>query len=82
MTIREFSEKYNIDRTFVYNATVHCTCIDNFYTNRQYAEQDLLAAVRKEIMKRVDKHRTAMEKAENMLRVLNNHEKLYKGKAG
>ena len=57
MTLKEFSDKYNVPYHIVYNASYKVHTVSNLQKDRDYDEADLFDATREQIRKRIEKHR-------------------------
>ena len=68
MTIKEFSEKYGIDRGVVYNATWLIPNRPYTYSkNRDYDEQELYKAVRTTMKNRISRLQDGIDRAQRVL---------------
>lgn len=70
MTVKEFSEKYGVDYSTVYNATwlIHSTTMSLRY--KQYDEAELMKATKTVVNNRISRHKKELEKAEEIMNKL------------
>lgn len=70
MTVKEFSQKYGVDYSTVYNATWLIKSQTDSLRYRQYDETELLNAVHKTLSDRIHRHENELSKAKAQLKRL------------
>ena len=74
MTIKEFSEKYGIKYSIVYNASYYVRLSSTMdYRNRQFDEKELMEAVRTLVLNRYSIYRDKAEKYGKLMLDLNGY---------
>ena len=71
MTVKDFSDRYGIEYITVYNAAWRAKPLTQSLRYRQYREEDLKSAIRKEMEARIERHRQGIRKAEEIMELLN-----------
>lgn len=71
MTIREFSDKYRVPYSIVYESTYKVPSISTMRKDREYPEQELFTEVNRIITKRLEKHSKLYHQTQKMLISLN-----------